>query len=116
MSGLNKIFLIGNLARTPMLLQTSTNLPVCKLSVGVTEKRKKGEDWENHTEWFSIVTFNKLAKNCVKYLTKGRQIYIEGRLQCKKWIDQDGYMRINYEILANQVLFLGGLPIKGSNK
>ncbi len=73
-----------------------------------TNERKKGQDgeWEDHTEWHNIVTFGKTAENCAKFLQKGRQVYIEGRIQTRKY-DKDGVTHYRTEVVANNVSFLG---------
>ena len=73
-----------------------------------TNERKKGQDgeWEDHTEWHNIVTFGKTAENCAKYLQKGRQVYIEGRIQTRNY-EKDGVTHYRTEVVANNVSFLG---------
>ena len=105
-SGLNKITIIGNLGRDPEIRHTQNGTTVCNMSVGVTEQRKEGNEWINHTEWFNIVCFKKTAENAARFLKKGRQIYVDGKIQSKKWQDRNGNQRTSYEIITNQIIFL----------
>lgn len=108
-ASLNKAMVIGNLGADPELRYTSNNNPVTSLSVATHErwKDKEGEPQER-TEWHRVSVFGKTAENCCKYLAKGRQVYVEGRIQTRKWEDNDGNERYTTEIVANTVQFLGG--------
>ena len=104
---LNKVMLIGNLGQKPELRQTNSNLAVTRLSVATTERRKGGDgNWANHTEWHNVTVFGKQAENCVQFLDKGRQVYVEGRLSTRKWQDKDGNDRKTTEVIASDVRFL----------
>ena len=104
---LNKVMLIGNLGQKPELRQTNSNLPVTRLTVATTERRKGADgNWANQTEWHNVTVFGKQAENCVQFLDKGRQVYVEGRLTTKKWQDKDGNERRTTEVLASDVRFL----------
>ncbi len=107
MAGLNKVTVIGNLGRDPEVRYTQSGTAVCNLRIGVTERRKEGDNWTDHTEWFSVVCFGKTAENASRFLKKGRQVYVEGRLQTRSWTDKEGQARYTTEIIANQLLFLG---------
>lgn len=107
MAGLNKVTIIGNLGRDPETRFTQGGMAVCTLSVGVTERKKDGDTWADHTEWFRVVVFGKTAENANKFLKKGRQVYVDGRLQTRSWQDKEGQTRYTTEIVANQLLFLG---------
>jgi single-strand DNA-binding protein len=107
-SGVNKVIMVGNLGRDPEVRYTQSGNAVCNLRLAVTERRRDGEEWKDHTEWVNIVCFGKTAENAGKYLSKGRQIYTEGRLQTRKWEDKEGNDRYTTEVVANQVVFLGG--------
>ena len=100
---LNKVMLIGNLGQKPELRQTNSNLAVTRLSVATTENRK-GPDgtWGKHTEWHNVTVFGKQAENCVQFLDKGRQVYVEGRLQTRKWQDSSGNDRYTTEIVLQK--------------
>lgn len=110
MSGVNKVILLGRLGQDPELKYTPSGVPVCKFSVATSESftnKTSGEKTET-TEWHNVVTWNKLAENCAKYLTKGRQAYVEGKLQTRSWDDKtSGQKRYATEIVANDVVFIG---------
>lgn len=114
MAGLNKVTVIGNLGRDPEVRYTQSGTAVCNLRIGVTERRKDGDNWTDHTEWFSVVCFGKTAENANRFLKKGRQVYVDGRLQTRSWTDKEGQTRYTTEIIANQLLFLGGAKDAGS--
>jgi single-strand DNA-binding protein len=109
MSGLNKVMLIGNLGNDPDLKYTSNGTPVCKLSVATNEKYvdRNGNE-HNNVEWHRVVAWRKLGEICGKFLSKGRQVYVEGKLTTRKWDDKDGVTRYTTEIIAQRVQFLGG--------
>lgn len=109
MAGVNKVILIGNLGRDPELRYTQSGQAVGNFTLATTENwtDKSGEKAER-TEWHRIVTWGKLAEMCAQYLTKGRTVYIEGRLQTREWEDRDGHKRQTTEINAATVQFLGG--------
>ena len=104
MSGVNKAILIGNLGKDPETRTTASETAVCNFNIATSEKVKD----ETRTEWHRIVAFGKLAEICEKYLRKGRQVYIEGRIQTREWEDQSGNKRWTTEIVANQMQMLGG--------
>lgn len=114
--GINKIFLLGNLGSDPELRFTATQQPVCSFRIATTEYRR-GADGQpaEHTEWHSIVVWGKQAENCKNYLTKGRQVFIEGKIQTRKWQDQQGNARYTTEIVASNVQFIGGKDAAQSN-
>lgn len=110
MSGsVNRIMLLGRLGRDPELRYTSEGAPVVSLSVATDEqwKDKNGEK-QQKTEWHRVVAWNKLAELCAEYLAKGRQVYVEGKLQTRQWEDKEGNKKITTEIVASSVVFLGG--------
>ncbi len=109
MAGVNKAILIGNLGRDPELRYTQGGQAVCNFSIATTEtwKDKDGEKQER-TEWHRIVVWGKQGENCGQYLAKGRTVYIEGRIQTRKWKDKEDNERTTVEINANNVTFLGG--------
>lgn len=116
MAGLNRVSLIGNLGKDPEVRYTQSGTAVGNLRVGVTESRKEGEEYKDQTEWFSVVCFGKTAENASKYLQKGRQIYVEGRLQTRSWDDKTtGQKRFTTEVVANQLLFLGSGKDQGAS-
>lgn len=105
----NKVFLLGNLGADPELRYTPTQLPVCTMRIATSDSRKnqEGERVET-TEWHRVVVWGKQAETCKQYLSKGRQVFIEGRIQTKKWQDQQGIDRYTTEIVASDVRFVGG--------
>lgn len=103
MAGLCKAVLIGHLGRDPEVRYTPEGLAVANFSLAATEK-VKGED---RTQWFRITAFGKLGEICGEYLTKGKQVYIEGRLQAREWEDREGNKRFSVEVVASQMQMLG---------
>ncbi len=105
----NKVILLGRLGADPELKYTQNKTPVCALNIA-TNERRKGQDgqWTDHTEWHSVVTFGKTAENCAQYLKKGRQAFIDGKIQTRKYQDKEGKDRYKTEIVANTVQFVGG--------
>lgn len=103
MANLNRIEIIGNCGKDPEMRFTPNGNAVVSFSVAVNSKFGEQET----TEWFNIVAWNKLAESCNEYLNKGKQVFVEGRLQTRKWDDQDGKTHYRTEIIANKVLFLG---------
>ena len=105
---INKVILIGRLGRDPELKFTPSGTPVAKFSLATDEsyKDRSGEQ-KDHTEWHNIVAWSKLAEICGQYLTKGKLVYIEGRIQSRQWQDQSGNKRTSYEIIAQRMQMLG---------
>ena len=108
MASLNKVILIGNLGRDPGLRYTASGQPVATFTLATNEAwtNRNGER-EERTEWHRIVAWGKLAERCSEYLAKGRQVYVEGRLQTREWEDKEGGKRRTTEINAQQLLMLG---------
>jgi single-strand DNA-binding protein len=108
MASLNKVILIGNLGRDPELRYTASGQPVATFTLATNEAwtNRNGER-EERTEWHRIVAWGKLAERCSEYLSKGRQVYVEGRLQTREWEDKEGGKRRTTEITAQQLLMLG---------
>lgn len=108
MASLNKATLIGNLGRDAELRYTGGGQAVASFSLATNEnfKNKSGE-WEKRTEWHRIVTWARLAEFCGEHLTKGKQVYVEGRIQTREWEDREGNKRTTTEINAQRVLLLG---------
>ena len=109
MSGVNKVIIVGRLGADPEVKQISSGNTVARLSLATSEvwNDRNGQKQER-TEWHRIVVWGKQAEICGKYLSKGRQIYIEGRLQTRSWEGQDGRKNYTTEIVANTIQFLGG--------
>ncbi|MEX2032728.1 MAG: single-stranded DNA-binding protein [Dehalococcoidia bacterium] len=106
---LNKCMVIGHLGADPEMRYTANGSAVTTFSVASsrTFNDASGERREE-TEWFRVVTWNRLAEICAQYLTKGRQVYVEGRIQTRSWEGQDGQKRYTTELVAQEVKFLGG--------
>lgn len=109
MAGVNKVILLGNLGADPEIRYTPSGMAVANFRIATSETRanKEGQK-ETKTEWHRIVTFGKLAEICGEYLSKGKQVYIEGKIQTRSWEDKDGNKRYTTEILANTMQMLGG--------
>lgn len=105
--GLNKVLIIGNLGRDPEMRYTPSGKPVTTFSVATsrTWNTSDGEKREE-TEWFNVVAWSSLAEICKQFLTKGQQVYIEGRLQTRHWDDQEGNKHTSVEIVANEMIIL----------
>ena len=99
MSGLNKVILIGNLGKDPEMRFTPNGDAVTSFSVGVNDGKE--------TEWFNIVAWKKLAETCNQFLSKGKQVCVEGRLHTRTWDGDDGQKHYKTEVNANKVVFLG---------
>jgi single-strand DNA-binding protein len=109
MSSVNRVTLIGNLGADPEVRYTNGGTSVCSLRIATTEtwNDKEGVKQER-TEWHSVSVWGKQAEHCGQYLTKGRQVYVEGRLQTREYTDKEGIERKVWEIQADRVNFLGG--------
>ena len=106
---LNKMMVIGNLGADPEMRYTANGHAVTEFRVAANRRytTRDGEQ-RDETEWFRVVTWNNLAEICSQYLSKGRQVYVEGRMQTRSWEGQDGNTRYTTEIIAEEVKFLGG--------
>lgn len=108
-SGFVKVMLIGNLGADPEVKSTASGTMVCNMRIACNERVKGKEgSWENKVEWVPVVCFGKTAESAAEYLKKGRPVYVEGRLQKRTWDDKDGNKWYTTEVVAFQVLFLGG--------
>ena len=107
---LNKVTLIGNLGADPESRTTAGGLAICSLRVATTSRVKQGDEWTDQTEWHRVTCFGKTAENAGRYLSKGRQVYVEGRIQTRKYQDKDGTDKWSTEIIADDIKFLGGNP------
>ncbi len=106
--GINKVILVGNLGADPEIRYTPSGTAVANFRLATSETRtnKEGQK-ETKTEWHRIVTFGKLAEICGEYLAKGKQVYIEGKIQTRSWDDKDGNKKYMTEIVANTMQMLG---------
>ena len=109
MGSVNKVILVGNLGRDAELRYTPGGAAVATLNLATTEVRNdKGGQRQEKTEWHRIVLWGKQAESLQEYLTKGKQIYVEGRLQTRQWDDKDGNKKYTTEIKADRITLLGG--------
>ena len=106
---INKVILLGNLGRDP-----EHTGKVCKFSMATTSRKKDGDDWVDFTEWHRVVCFGKMADNAVKYMSKGSQCYVEGKMRTNKWEDKDGNTRYTTEVTADIIKFTGGKASESS--
>ena len=105
----NKAILVGNLGQDPEIRSTGSGTPVATLRVATSDRRKDREgNWTDHTEWHTVVVFGRQAENVGRFCRKGKQLFIEGRIQTRKWQDKEGRDRYNTEIVADNIRFLGG--------
>jgi single-strand DNA-binding protein len=106
---MNKVMLFGRLGRDPEVRATNENGKVCNLSLATSERYKdRAGEWQEATEWHRVVAFGRTAENCEQYLTKGREILVEGRLRTREWEDQSGAKRYSTEVVAANITFAGG--------
>ena len=110
--GINKVILVGNLGADPEMRTMPSGKAVANIRIATSESwtdKSTGEK-KDRTEWHSISLFDKLGEIAAKFLTKGSQVYIEGRLRTRKWQDKEGNDRYSTEIIANEMQMLGGRP------
>ena len=108
MANINRVVLVGNLTRDPELKQTPSGTPVCSLRIAVNSRRKdESGQWTDKPNYFSVSVFGNQAESCSQYLSKGRPVAIDGRLDWREWQSQDGSKRESVEIVAESVQFLG---------
>ncbi|MBW2645833.1 MAG: single-stranded DNA-binding protein [Deltaproteobacteria bacterium] len=109
MASVNKVILVGNLGRDPEIRYTASGTAVANFSIATTDNwTNKDGTKETRTEWHRIVAWGRLGEICGEYLSKGRSVYIEGRIQTREWEDKEGNKRQTTEIVANQMQMLGG--------
>ena len=115
MASVNKVILIGNLGRDPELRYTQGGQAVANFTLATNERfSTKDGDKQERTEWHRIVAWGRTGELCAQYLSKGRSVYLEGRLQTREWEDKEGQKRRTTEIVATTVQFLGGRGEGGS--
>jgi single-strand DNA-binding protein len=107
---LNKVLLLGNVGKDPEVRYTASGRAVATFSLATSQRWKdqEGNDQEK-TEWHRIVAWGRLGEICGEFLSKGKQVYIEGRIQSREWEDQDGNKRVTVEIVANDMILLGNV-------
>ena len=105
----NKCILIGNLGRDAELRNTTSGMQIATLRLATTDRRKDNSgQWTDHTEWHSVVAFDKLAALMERFGKKGKPLYVEGRIQTREYTDKDGQKRWSTEIIAAEIRLLGG--------
>jgi single-strand DNA-binding protein len=117
MAGVNKVILVGNLGRDPELRYTQQGTAVANFSLATSESfKKKDGTRDERTEWHRIVVWGQTAEFCSQYLSKGRTVYIEGRLQTREWENKEGQKQKTTEIVAQDVRFVGPRNEAGGNR
>lgn len=117
MASLNKVMLIGNLGKDPEVRYTTSGTAVASFSIATTERFKnKSGEFEEKTEWHNITLWSRLAEIAGEYLSKGKTVYIEGRLQTRKWQDRDGCDRYTTEIVGEKMQMLSAKGDGGRSK
>jgi single-strand DNA-binding protein len=113
--GLNKVMVIGHLGRDPEMRYTPSGRPVTTFTVAVSRSWNTADgERRTETEWFNIVAWGNLAEICKQYLYKGQQVYIEGRLQTRRWEDKESQKHTSVEVVANEMMMLGDRREGGS--
>jgi single-strand DNA-binding protein len=108
MAGVNKVIIVGNVGRDPEVRYTQSGRAVASFSVATSERfQDKDGQTQERTEWHRVVAWARLAEICGEYLRKGKQVYIEGRLQTRDWEDKDGHKRYTTEVIAQTMQMLG---------
>ena len=108
-SNINRVVLTGNLTRDPELRNTPSCMAVCSLRIAVNTRRKGASgDWEDKPNYFDVTVWGAQGENCARYLSKGRPVAIDGRLEWREWETQDGNKRQAVDVVADTVQFLGG--------
>jgi single-strand DNA-binding protein len=108
--GVNKVILVGTLGQDPDTRYTQSQKAATTLSIATNSSKKNMEsgEWEDYTEWHRVVMFDRLAEIATEYLKKGSQVYIEGRIQTRKWQDKEGNDKYTTEVVAKEMQMLGG--------
>lgn len=105
----NKVIILGNLGQNPEVKYLPSGQAVCEMRIATSETyRDRNEQPQERTEWHRVVVWGKTGENCGKYLQKGQKVYVEGRIQTRSWDDKEGKKQYMTEVVANQVVFLGG--------
>ena len=103
----NKAILVGRLGVDPELRTTGTGTSVVNIRMATTDRRKEGDSWVDHTEWHNVTVWGRTAENVAKFCSKGKEIYVEGKIQTRKYTDKNGAARISTEVVADNIRFLG---------
>ena len=115
MASVNKVILIGNLGRDPEVRYAPSGAAICNVTIATSRqwKNKESGERQEETEWHRVVFYDRLAEIAGEYLKKGRPVYVEGRLKTRKWTDKDGVERYATEIVAQELVMLGGKRKEG---
>lgn len=117
MASFNKVILLGNLTRDPELRHTPAGMAVCSFDVAVNRSfTTKAGDRREEACFITVVVWDKQAQTCAEFLSKGRQVLVEGRLQQRSWETQDGQKRTKHEVVAERVQFIGGRKETGASE
>ncbi len=103
MPSVNKVFLIGNLGKDPEVKYTPSGVQIAKFSLATSERVKKGENWEEKTDWHNVVLFARQAEYAKEYLKKGMTVFIDGKISTRTWDDENGVRKYITEIIGNVV-------------
>ncbi|MBP6219038.1 MAG: single-stranded DNA-binding protein [Oligoflexales bacterium] len=114
MSSVNKVLILGRLGQDPEVRYTPNQVPVVTLNIATSESWNKDGQKQEQTEWHRVVVWSRQAENCAKYLSKGRMVFVEGRLQTRQWEDKTGQKRYTTEIIANNVQFINSSTGQGA--
>jgi single-strand DNA-binding protein len=107
-ANINRVVLVGNLTKDPELRHTPGGTPVCGLRIAVNSRRKdESGNWTDKPNYFSVSVFGNQAESCAQYLSKGRPVAVDGRLEWREWTDKEGHTRQSIDIIADSVQFLG---------
>jgi len=106
MRGINKVFLMGNLVRDPELKFTSSGVAICNFSIAINRRVKREGEWTDEVDYIDVVVLGKQGETCGEYLSKGRGVFIEGRLENSTWETEDGQKRSKIRVVATNVQFL----------
>jgi single-strand DNA-binding protein len=115
-TNINRVVVTGNLTRDPELRSTPGGTSVCSLRVAVNSRKKEGDSWVDKPNYFDVTVWGSQGENCAQYLSKGRPVAVDGRLNWREWEAQDGSKRQTVDIIADSVQFLGsrdGAPMNG---
>ena len=107
-SNINRVVLTGNLTRDPELRSLQSGTSVCSLRIASNSRRKENGEWVDKPNYFSVTVWGAQGENCARFLSKGRPVCIDGRLDWREWQGQDGQKRESIEVVADSVQFLGG--------
>jgi|TARA_R100000084_G_scaffold99909_1_gene54447 single-strand DNA-binding protein len=110
----NKAILVGRLGSDPDLRTTGGGTSVVNIRLATNDRRKEGDQWVDHTEWHNVTVWGRSAENVAKFCSKGKELFVEGRIQTRKYQDKSGADRYSTEIVADNIRFLGGRADSGS--